>query len=410
MGTAFSESEEVSFRRLVKKIPSTTHATFGLYRYPAKFIPQVIAYILENYAKPGMTILDPFAGCGTVGLVARLYGCHYELWDLNPILKELHDISVMKPVELDLDELIYKMSVFKVDFAPLWSNVSYWYPPEVLPFLKRLWGFYHSLPHSPQKQVLLVPLLKLSRLFSYNDPQRQKLSKSPRSLERVQSLMQGDWKRKFFEMLKEEVKLVLRKLQEYQNLLSVEEGIRSVILSGVDAVEESNHIEWVWDILITSPPYLQAQEYIRFLKIDLFWLGYSEEQVRDLQAKELPYRDVEAIPIYSETYQQWRKMILEPHMFKVFERYFHGVLRVLTNLSSCISSRLFLFIGPATIRAQPIPIDRIFIEHFTSLGFKCEATLIDSIVARVMFRSKVNPATGLEDKRIPTERLVILKR
>ena len=42
--------ENVSFRNLVN-IPSTTHATFGLYRYPAKFIPHVVAYILENYAK-----------------------------------------------------------------------------------------------------------------------------------------------------------------------------------------------------------------------------------------------------------------------------------------------------------------------------------------------------------------------
>ena len=76
----------VSFRNLVDRIPTTTYGTFGLYRYPAKFIPHIIAYILEQYGCPGTRLLDPFAGYGTVGLVARLYNCHYELWDLNPIL------------------------------------------------------------------------------------------------------------------------------------------------------------------------------------------------------------------------------------------------------------------------------------------------------------------------------------
>ena len=73
------DAKKVSFRNLVKSIPSTTYATFALYRYPAKFIPQVVAYVLKRYARPGMTVFDPFAGYGTVGIVARLYGCNYEL-------------------------------------------------------------------------------------------------------------------------------------------------------------------------------------------------------------------------------------------------------------------------------------------------------------------------------------------
>ena len=80
------KEREVSFRKLTNDIPSTTYATFALYRYPAKFIPQVIAYTLRRYARPGMTVFDPFAGYGTVGVVSKIYGLDYELWDLNPFL------------------------------------------------------------------------------------------------------------------------------------------------------------------------------------------------------------------------------------------------------------------------------------------------------------------------------------
>ncbi len=64
----------ILFRNTVPEIPSTTYATFAIYKYPAKFIPQVIAYVLKKYAKPGMKIFDPFAGYGTVGVVSRVYG------------------------------------------------------------------------------------------------------------------------------------------------------------------------------------------------------------------------------------------------------------------------------------------------------------------------------------------------
>ncbi len=74
-----TKEQEVNFRKLTKDIPSTTYATFALYRYPAKFIPQVIAYTLRRYAHPTMTVFDPFAGYGTVGVVSKIYGHDYEL-------------------------------------------------------------------------------------------------------------------------------------------------------------------------------------------------------------------------------------------------------------------------------------------------------------------------------------------
>jgi len=43
------QTEQISFRAVVTDIPSTTYATHALYMYPAKFIPQVVRYVIDRY-------------------------------------------------------------------------------------------------------------------------------------------------------------------------------------------------------------------------------------------------------------------------------------------------------------------------------------------------------------------------
>lgn len=413
-GSAGAHREvEVFFREMVPRIPSTTYATFGLYRYPAKFIPQVVAYTIETYGAPGKSVIDPFAGSGTTGLVARLYGMDYELWDLNPLLGILHSIAIMPVERVDISQVVRGAIHSEHSWLPRWSNLYYWYPEEIIPLLARVWGYYHHHSDGYLRKLLTVPLLKTTRAFSFNDPQRQKLSRSPKAVSRVAKLLEGDWEQRFVQMLQDELIAVLQKLHEYHRLMSVPQEVKSTVLSGVDSLETAMRCHpsrCQWDMLITSPPYLQAQEYIRCSKMDLFWLGYSEDHIRKLSKQELPYKQVEPIPVLSETYERYRQSIEEAHLRQMYERYFYAVLGTLDHLAPCITERLCLFVGPATIRGKGIPIDRIFAEHFVAKGWEHEVTLIDRIAARVMFRSKVNPATGIEDKRMATEHLVVLRR
>ena len=396
----------VVFRDLMPEIPSTTYATFGLYKYPAKFIPQVIAYALTTYGRSGMNVIDPFAGYGTVGTVARLLGNDYELWDLNPLLEYLHSVAIMKPVDVDSDALVQRMMAHNRGFIPDWSNVAYWYPEEFLPMLFKAWGFYHSLEDEKLRRVLLIPLLRATHYFSYNDEKRQKLSRSPLAKRRTDRLQAQDWRNIFAAMVSKGISEILRRLKEYDELRP--KPVKCAIRAGIDALTQD--FDGEKDILITSPPYLQAQEYIRATKMDLFWLGYTEETIRGLSKKEFPYQDVPKITIYSGTYAKCLDGITEPHMSRLFERYFYGVLGTLTRLQGHISKKLLLFVGPATIRTVPIPIDQIFVEHFQALGWKHEITLVDTIVARAMFFYKFNPATGAKDRRMATEHLVVLSK
>jgi hypothetical protein len=399
--------KDVIFRELVVDIPSTTYATFGLYNYPAKFIPQVISYVLREYTKTGDRLFDPFAGYGTVGVICSLQGFDYELWDLNPMLEHLHRVATMKPLqEMNVHRIINEMSESREKFEPDWNRVHYWFPSGVLPFLYRVWGYYHSLETSKTKLLLLIPLLKATRMLSYNDAGRQKLSKSPRAKERVDQLIRKDWKAIFLQTVQDNILLVNRKLSEYAKLGP--KTVDSVIKGGVDITKQE--LERPVDVLVTSPPYLQAQEYIRYAKLDLFWLGYSEEKIRQIASREIPYGKVDPVQIFSESYLQWRDRISERNLRNLYEKYFWGVLGSLSRLQEDIRSKLCLFVGPANIRGQNIPLPEIFREHFEGLGWKHETTLVDTIVARRLFHYGANPATGISDNRMSREHMVIMTR
>lgn len=395
----------ILFRNAVPEIKTTTNCTFSIYKYPAKFIPQVIAYVLKEYGRSGMKIFDPFAGYGTVGVVAKLYGYDYELWDLNPMINIIHQTATMVTPQVDIIKLMNDIKKSTKNFKPNWSNLEYWFPNEFIPLLSKTWGFVHSL-RGDSKYILLIPLLKVTKYFSYGDENVHKLYRSQYAKEKIARLIKSDWSRIFYKMLNDEVCILLKKISEYNQLSP--KTVNYKIKYGVDTL--NTNLEDDVNLLITSPPYLQAQEYIRSTKIELFWLGYDEEYIRNLIKKEIPYRPVNKIKIYSDTFFKYRNQIKEAHLLELYDRYFNAILNIFTRLGEKVTDYMCIFVGPAKIRTNSIPIDDIITEHLSHFGWRHEVTYVDKIVSRVMFRSNVNPATGIEDSRIKTEHLVVLKK
>lgn len=387
-------------------LPSTTYATFSLYPYPAKFIPHIPAYVFKKYAKPRMKVFDPFAGYGTAGIVARIYDCDYELWDLNPMLEYIHRVSILEPKTVNIEQIITNFKKSTKMFKPDWSNLKYWYHINFLQFLYKVWGYYHSLEENYLKNILTIPLLRITRYYSYDDEGRQKLSRSNKSKERVKKLLIIDWENNFFKMLKNEINKLIIGLCEYQKLHP--KKVQSIIKGGVDTFYET--LEEEKDILITSPPYLQSQEYVRHAKNDLYWLNYKEKHIQYLTKLEIPYRDTKKVPVKSDTYFRRRNIIKEKRFKDLYDNYFWGVLGSLERLSEKVTKYLFIFVGRASLRGEPVKIDQIFAEHFSSIGWNHDITIEDKINSRRMFRYKENPATGIKDKRTKSEYLIVLRR
>src|SRR3989338_1820259 len=79
-------SEDWSFRDAGRS--QTTAFTHDYHRYPAKFIPQIVKKLIEDYAPNNtQTVCDPFGGCGTTLVEAKLLGHKSVGFDINPVAK-----------------------------------------------------------------------------------------------------------------------------------------------------------------------------------------------------------------------------------------------------------------------------------------------------------------------------------
>ncbi|MBP1357229.1 MAG: cytosine methylase, partial [Sulfolobus sp.] len=265
---------EVKFRDIVS-LPSTSYATHNLYPYPATFIPHVVRFVIEKYTSPGDTLFDPFAGSGTLAIEASLLGRNAVLWDLNPMLDLLVKASTWKgevpdfiPIDFDYDRM----------FTPLWSNITYWHPKEFLQVLGRAWGYYHYEVPQEYKPLVAIPLLKVTKKYSYADDEIYKLYKSKKAADKVDALLKTDFRHGMEKMYKVEYEKMREKILEYQSLKP--KDVKITVKAGVDSLTQK--LDEEVDVLLTSPPYLQAQEYIRSTKLELAWLGYTERQIREL--------------------------------------------------------------------------------------------------------------------------------
>ena len=408
----------ILFRKLVNEVPSTTYATHGLYMYPAKFIPQVVRYVINKYTSPGDWLFDPFAGYGTVAIESTITGRNCVLWDLNPILYLLVYASTYNDPLMLRD--LYMDFEYKDAFRPRWDNISYWHPREFYDVLSHAWGYWHREVNSKLKPLMAIPLLKVTRYFSYSDEKIAKLYKSKYAEEKVKTLLSKDWRREMEKMYWEYAREVVEKVKEYRgyNPKPVEVVVKAsdekVFTSKyivVDSIKEK--LDREVDVLVTSPPYLQAQEYIRSFKLELAWLGFSGSFISYLSKHEIPYNEVGEGYISSKTYEILKKEVEKLNhekLLKLYVSYFNSLALFLNNNHDKVKNVIAFFVGPVKIRITRIPIDTIIKEHLEHLGWKHEVTLVDTIVSRRLFKSEINPATGLEDERTPTEHLLIMRR
>ena len=77
----------------------------GFHTYPARMHPMTAKRLVETFSEPEATVLDPFAGSGTVAVEARLAGRRAIAADLNPLAVRLTERKVMPATALHREAL-----------------------------------------------------------------------------------------------------------------------------------------------------------------------------------------------------------------------------------------------------------------------------------------------------------------
>src|SRR6185312_9452756 len=85
---------------------------------------------------------------------------------------------------------------------------------------------------------------------------------------------------------------VIKKFRESlaRNIMNVQafSKVTNKKLSHVTQVDSRNITPaQKFDIVITSPPYIDAQKYMRSSKLELYWLGFEQKEISDLDRKSI---------------------------------------------------------------------------------------------------------------------------
>ena len=386
---------EVSFRDIIPEITDTSYLTHSIYYYPAKFIPQVVRFCINEFTQKGDTVIDPFAGSGTVGLEALITERNAVLLDLNYLLEVIAPIKFYKD-QNKIDKIILYQKIEQIkseteQFIPDYSNIKYWYPDNFFKIISKYWAGVHKLDDDIYKWIIKASLVRISKLFSWAEHRTPKLFKSKFKKKYIDDLLKTNWEKELNN------KLIVLSYKYYDAVRELQSKVKNFTnnieyFAGVDSSKFKFNKKV--DALITSPPYLQAQEYIRTAKLDLYWLGYSDKQIKAISKLEIPYRKAERI-INTDTLDKIRNQVNNKKLLNILNSYFDHTIASLENNMNLLKTggKACIFVGNPKIDGIEIETWRIFTEYFTNKGFKFEIVFDDEIKTRQLFgqRNNKNP-------------------
>ncbi|OGK41017.1 hypothetical protein A3A74_01430 [Candidatus Roizmanbacteria bacterium RIFCSPLOWO2_01_FULL_35_13] len=396
----FPKPKIVSFRDEIEDVNNTSYLTHSLYYHPAKFIPQIVRYCLNKYTKNKGKTLDPFAGSGTTGLEAVTNGYSATLTDINPLLEYFYEIKLpeFSAKEWSKNVLIAEReidTIFNIDISEIKNKkydkrLEYWYPIDLLTFFTEIWGRISKKNKSISKVVLILIFFKISKKYSYAEHSMPKLFTSKRKRKEIEETQRGNG---FGKTILEEARRELKKINKSVSELLTNYNLKKVdYYSGVDAYTFPFNKKTRADSIITSPPYLQAQEYIRTFKLEMMWLGYSNEKIKSFSKKEIPFRKPEGT-ITGQYIDKKRDRIKNKKLKEMFDSYFWFTIKALENASTSLKrgGRLCVLVGNPVMEKETVEIWKVIYEYFVSQkGYKLLDVFEDRIVSRKLFGGRKN--------------------
>lgn len=260
----------------------------NVHPFPARMASD-LALAKVNSLRPNSVVLDPMMGSGTVLLAASGAGHRCIGFDLDPLSILISKVATSRLNKARFDallDLLLKRS-HRIDLRQAklpWVDeetenfIEYWFAPEQRRALTRLALVLHKSPTfsdgSPETNAIRLAISKLiitkeagaslARDISHSRPHRVADSND-------------------FDVF-DELKISASRLQ--LRLSKTQVDSRPTI-----RMADARTLPWVRDrsidMILTSPPYLNAIDYMRGHRLSLVWLGYSLGALRHIRSNSI---------------------------------------------------------------------------------------------------------------------------
>lgn len=356
--------------------------------FSASFVQSVLDRYKNEYDDP--VILDPFAGCGTVLVQAKLNGYKSFGTELNPLLQFIADTK-LNCWDISPNYLLKVHNSTqrnKRSRAPSFLKSYTQFNEGVLRNLEIIKGEIEAIEAGTEKQRKVKDLIRLA--FSSILIDSSNLKRSP---------CLGYYKSKKvydtapFVLLDQKIRQIAEDLRiihtQYKDFINTES---EVFLANAMVFDPHRK----FDLVLTSPPYMNGLDYVMNYKIEMGWLGFvnnhkelkkikDEMVVCDNVSKGLIREFYETDSVYTNEWIEKIKTGIKTSIRKrgsyrrndmpyIVHKYFDDLHKVMKKVVSSLNSngRFMLVIGDSLIADVYVPTDLIIAKIGLDVGLEIE--------------------------------------
>jgi len=356
--------------------------------FSSSFVQSILDQYKNDYESP--IILDPFAGCGTVLTQSKLNGYVSIGTELNPLIKFIADTKV-NSWDVDPKLLMQTFLIIPKNLrssAPAFLKSENHFNKRVLNNLEFLKGGIDSIPAKTESQIKIKNLLLLA--FSSILIDCSNLKRTP---------CLGYWKDKKvandapWELMNQKVNDICNDLIVLQSKYRKNIRVKSNVVLANAMEFKHDHF---FDLVITSPPYMNGLDYVMNYKIEMGWLGFTKESkdakkvkdslvvcdnvskglIREFSQANSKYTSkwIENIKADISTNIERRGNYRRSDMPYIVHKYFDDMQKVMKMVTKSLrhNGRFILVVGDSLIADVYVPTDLILARIGTELGLSIE--------------------------------------
>lgn len=257
-----------------------------IHPFPARMAPEIALNTLSEL-KEGQTVLDPMSGSGMVLSLAARRGINSIGIDLDPLARLISLVGATKINEQDavlalniLLEKAKKIEPYEVTLPWIDNDIetqkfiSYWFAEKQARQLRAI--VYYLVVDKKliaDEKIRNVLFVSLSRLIISKEP-KASLARDTAHSRPHRTITENNFD--IFEAFPISLKHVL-------HALSANEITENTQCYLGDARNLKDIKDGVIDAVITSPPYLNAIDYMRGNKFSLIWYGYRISELTEIR-------------------------------------------------------------------------------------------------------------------------------
>ncbi len=403
-----------------ESIRSTEQWTHGYHRYPAKFLPDVVRKIIEDYAQGSNMIADLFAGCGTTLVEAKTHGISSVGTDINPVAQLITKVKTT-PLPPDYLQQAYNALVRLFDeynetnFADIKKHerIDYWFTPSQKAKIAFLYEIVLHLDVDDDIKdffhVCISHILKNCSwwLQSGTKPQRD-MKKEPADP---------------FDEFCRHCKKMMGWNENFYNELSRRGYLNVPCAIHLDDARHTSIPAGSINAIITSPPYVTSYEYADIHQLTAYWMEYISD-IHEFRKKFIGSSYSGNISLTVSGSKQAQKIVdalseKSNHIARDVAQYFNDMQEVAREMHRVLApnGHACIVIGNTKIKEVQIKSAEVFYEFLRDSGLKKVEVIKRSIPHKLMptLRDKNTGRFTKQDnpnckKVYPNEYIIIMKK